>query len=298
MRSCLQEQRRSVDRGTCGPGIQPRKTIAPGRRRCKEKRKATSGAPISRGTPESRAVRDPVHVCRHLAREPGDPKSTQGRCSLGTHREVEGRTPMTNGPGKSDRPTVPEKFPNNAGQPAAEGMEGRGLAKGNLPQQNASRTPSREDALSAMERVRQAASKDKKLRFTALLHHLYNPETLRTAYFSLKKEAAPGVDGETWRHYGEALEDNLQDLSYRLKRGAYRAKPVRRAYIDKNDGRKRPLGVPVLEDKIVQRATVEVLNAIYETDFLDFSYGFRPGRSLHNALDALSTGLLTGASCD
>jgi RNA-directed DNA polymerase len=200
---------------------------------------------------------------------------------------------MTNGPGKSDRPTVPEKSPNNAGQPVAEGMEGRGLAKGNLPQQNASRTPSREDALSAMERVRQAASKDKKLRFTALLHHIYNPETLRKAYSSLKKEAAPGVDGETWRHYGETLEDNLQDLSHRLKRGAYRAKPVRRVYIDKNDGRKRPLGVPVLEDKIVQRATVEVLNAIYETDFLDFSYGFRPGRSQHNALDALYTGLLT-----
>jgi len=172
-------------------------------------------------------------------------------------------------------------------------MEGRGLAKGNLPQQNASRTPSREDALSALERVRQAASKDKKLRFTALLHHIYNPETLRKAYYSLKKEAAPGVDGETWRHYGETLEDNLQDLSHRLKRGAYRAKPVRRAYIDKNDGRERPLGVPVLEDKIVQRTTVEVLNAIYETDFLDFSYGFRPGRSQHNALDALYTGRLT-----
>src|SRR6267378_2730659 len=200
---------------------------------------------------------------------------------------------MTNGPGKSDRPTVPGKSPNNAGQPATEGMEGRGLAKGNLPQQNASRTPSREDALSALERVRQAAKKDKKLRFTALLHHIYDPETLRKAYFSLKKEAAPGVDGETWRHYGETLEDNLQDLSHRLKRGAYRAKPVRRAYIDKNDGRKRPLGVPVLEDKVVQRATVEVLNAIYETDFLDFSYGFRPGRSQHNALDLLYTGLLT-----
>jgi RNA-directed DNA polymerase len=170
---------------------------------------------------------------------------------------------MTNGPGKSDRATVPEKFPNNAGQPAAEGMEGRGLAKGNLPQQNASRTPSREDALSALERVRQAASKDKKLRFTALLHHIYNPETLRQAYFSLKKEAAPGIDGETWRHYGESLEDNLQDLSHRLKRGAYRAKPVRRVYIPKADGRQRPLGVTGLEDKIVQRASVEVLNAIY-----------------------------------
>src|SRR6266851_1856703 len=200
---------------------------------------------------------------------------------------------MTNGPGKSDRPTVPEKSPNNAGQPAAEGMEGRGLAKGNLPQQNASRTPSREDALSALERVRQAASKDKKLRFTALLHHIYNPDTLRRAYFSLKKEASPGVDGETWRHYGETLEDNLQDLSHRLKRGAYRAKPVRRVYIEKADGRQRPLGVPVLEDKLVQRAVVEVLNAIYEQDFAGFSYGFRPGRGPHDALNALTVAIQT-----
>src|SRR3981081_2598779 len=200
---------------------------------------------------------------------------------------------MTNGPGKSDRPNVPEKFPNNAGQPAAGGMEGRGLAKGNLPQQNASRTPSREDASSALERVRQAASKDKKLRFTALLHHIYNLETLRLAYFSLKKEAAAGVDGETWRHYGETLEDNLQDLSHGRRRGASRAKPVRRVYIPKADGRQRPLGVTALEDKIVQRATVEVLNAIYETDFLGFSYGYRPGKSPHHALDALYTALLT-----
>ena len=200
---------------------------------------------------------------------------------------------MMNGPGKSDRPTVPAKSPNNAGQPAAEGVEGRGLAKGNLPQQNASRTPSRADALSALERVRQAAAKDKKLRFTALLHHIYNRNTLRMAYFRLKKEAAPGVDGETWRHYGEELEGNLQDLSAKLKRGAYRAKPVRRVFIPKADGRQRPLGVPALEDKIVQRAAVEVLNAIYETDFLGFSYGFRPGRSQHQALDALYTGLLT-----
>src|SRR5580704_5967131 len=200
---------------------------------------------------------------------------------------------MTNGHGKSDRPVVPEKSPNKVGQPAAEGMEGSGLAKGNLPQQNASRTPSPADALSALERVRQAAGKDKKLRFTALLHHIYNLETLRMAYFRLRKEAAPGVDGETWRHYGEELETNLQDLGARLKRGAYRAKPVRRVYIPKADGRQRPLGVPALEDKIVQRAAVEVLNAIYETDFLGFSYGFRPGRSQHQALDALYTGLMT-----
>src|SRR5215471_8944544 len=200
---------------------------------------------------------------------------------------------MTNGLGKSDSPTVPGKSPNQAGRPAAEGMEEKRLAKGNPPQQNASRTPSRKDAPSELERVRQAARQDKQLRFTALLHHIYNLDVLRMAYFSLKKEAAPGVDGETWRHYGEELETKLQDLTARLKRGAYRAKPVRRVYIPKADGRQRPLGVTALEDKIVQRAAVEVLNAIYETDFLGFSYGFRPGCSQHQALDALYTGLLT-----
>jgi RNA-directed DNA polymerase len=202
---------------------------------------------------------------------------------------------MTNGHGKSDGPVVPTKSSNRAGQsmPVAERAEGRGSTKGNLQQQNASRTPSREDAHSALERVRQAAKKDRKLRFTALLHHVYNLEALRTAYFKLKREAAPGADGETWQHYGERLERNLQDLSGRLKRGAYRAKPVRRVYIPKADGRQRPLGVTALEDKIVQRATVEVMNAIYETDFLGFSYGFRPGRNQHNALDALHVALQT-----
>jgi group II intron reverse transcriptase/maturase len=185
------------------------------------------------------------------------------------------------------------KDPNKAGPPAAEGTEGSGLATGNLRQQNAPRTPSRDGALSALERVRQTARRERKTRFTALLHHIYDIDRLRTAYLALKREAAPGVDGETWRHYGEALEAHLHDLSERLKRGAYRAKPVRRVYISKADGRQRPLGVPALEDKIVQRATVEVLNAIYETDFLGFSYGFRPGRSQHHALDALYVGLLT-----
>ncbi len=200
---------------------------------------------------------------------------------------------MMHGHGKSDRPKVPVKSPNKVGRPAAEEMEGRGLAKGNPSQQNAPRTPSRAGAPSALERVRQAAKADGTMRFTALLHHIYAPEALRAAYLGLKRDASAGVDGETWRHYGETLEGNLQDLSQRLKRGAYRAKPVRRVYIPKADGRQRPLGVTTLEDKIVQRATVEVLNAIYETDFLGFSYGFRPGRSQHNALDALYTGLLT-----
>ena len=200
---------------------------------------------------------------------------------------------MTNEHGKSDRPIVPKNSPNKARRPAAEEREGRGRAKGNPSQQNASRTPCRNDAPSALERVRQAAKQDRKLRFTALLHHIYQLDTLRMAYFALKKEAAPGVDGETWRHYGEELETNLQDLSKRLKRGAYRAKPVRRVYIPKADGRQRPLGVTALEDKLAQRAAVEVLNAIYETDFLGFSYGFRPKRNQHQALDALYAGLLT-----
>jgi len=197
------------------------------------------------------------------------------------------------GRGKSDGPVVPGKLPNKAGKPAAEAVEGRGPAKGNSPERNALRTQSREGAPSALERVRQAAGRERKQRFTALLHHVYDIDRLRTAYLALKRDAAAGVDGETWRHYGEDLEANLQDLALRLKRGAYRAKPVRRAYIPKADGRQRPLGVPTLEDKIVQRAVVEVLNAIYETDFLGFSYGFRQRRSPHQALDALTVGIMT-----
>jgi len=200
---------------------------------------------------------------------------------------------MTHDSRKSDSSVVPAKSPNDANRPAEEAAEGRELAKGNPNQQNAFRTPSRTDAPSALERVRQAARREKKMRFTALLHHVYDIARLRTAFLALKKDAAPGMDGETWRHYEQALETNLQHLSERLKRGAYRAKPVRRVFIPKADGRQRPLGVPVLEDKIVQRATVDVLNAIYETDFLGFSYGFRPGRNQHHALDALYIGLLT-----
>jgi RNA-directed DNA polymerase len=202
---------------------------------------------------------------------------------------------MMNGHGKSDSSVVPQKSPNKAGhEAAAEEVEGRELAKGNPRQQNAPRTRSRSGAHSALERVREVAAQDGKMRFTALLHHIYDLEALRGAYFSLKREAAAGVDGERWRHYGEQLEDNLRALADRVKRGVYRAKPVRRVYIPKADGRQRPLGVTALEDKILQRATVEVLNAIYETDFLEFSYGFRPGRSQHHALDALYVGLLRG----
>src|SRR5215469_3954780 len=198
---------------------------------------------------------------------------------------------MTNEHGKSYKPILPEKSSNKAGTSAAEGAEGRGLAKGNRRQPNAFRTQCRGDVHSALERVREAAKKNKETRFTALFHYVYDSDMLKFAFFRLKKEAAPGVDGETWRNYVENLEANLQDLSHRLQRGAYHAKPVRRTYIPKSDGRQRPLGVTALEDKIVQRAAVEVLNAIYEEDFADFSYGFRPGRSQHNALDQLYLGI-------
>jgi RNA-directed DNA polymerase len=198
-----------------------------------------------------------------------------------------------NGRGKSDSPVVPGKRPNNGGGASspAEAVEERGLAKGNVGQQNRNRTQSRERLQRALDRVRQVAGRDKGEQFTALWHHVYSIDRLREAYFAVKHDSAAGVDGETWEHYGEGLEENLEDLAGRLRRGAYRAKPVRRVYIPKEDGRQRPIGVPTLEDKIVQRATTEVLSAVYETAFLGFSYGFRPGRSQHDALDALAVGI-------
>src|SRR5437867_10534185 len=198
---------------------------------------------------------------------------------------------MMNDRGKSDRSIVPEKLPNKADSHAAEAAEERGRAKGNPPKHDKHWTPSQASLPIGLERVRLAAEQDRKQRFTALLHHIYDVDRLRRAYLEIQRDAAAGIDGETWRHYGERLEDNLRDLSGRLARGAYRARPVRRVYIEKADGRKRPLGVPVLEDKIVQRSVVEVLNAIYEVDFRGFSYGFRPGRSQHQALDAVAYGM-------
>src|SRR6185503_18395849 len=200
---------------------------------------------------------------------------------------------MTNGRRKSDSPIVATKPANKTGAPEAERVEQRGLAKGNPRRQNTSRAQDREVVQSALSRIRQAAVKDKQVKFTSLMHHIYDLSMMREAYYGLKRDAAPGVDGETWRQYGENLENNLADLSVRLRRGAYRAKAVLRRFITKDDGRQRPLGVTALEDKIAQRATVMVLNGIYETDFLGFSYGYRPGKSPHHALDALYTALLT-----
>lgn len=200
------------------------------------------------------------------------------------------------GQGKSDRSIVLENHLNKGGEPytPAEDGEGRERTKENPEQQNEDWTQSQEaTSYNALDRIRQLAKKDRKLRFTALWHHVYNVNHLRVAFFRLKPNAATGVDGETWEQYRENLQSNLEDLSSRLKRGAYRAKPVRRIYIRKEDGRQRPIGIPTLEDKIVQRVTVEVLNYIYETDFKGFSYGFRPGRDAHDALDALAFAIET-----
>jgi RNA-directed DNA polymerase len=196
-----------------------------------------------------------------------------------------------NGSEKSDGSVVPMNRGNEAGRPAEDCEEGRGSAEGNSNQQNAARTQCRNEAApNALERVRQVAVRDRKAKFTALFHHL-TLDRLHQAYRRLKPRAAPGVDGVTWEQYGHDLGENLRDLYDRLRTGAYRAKPSRRAYIPKADGRQRPLGVAALEDKIVQSALVEVLEAIYETDFLGFSYGFRRGRGAHDALDALMVGI-------
>ncbi len=190
---------------------------------------------------------------------------------------------------KSDRPVVPMKPSNKVGSTAPERVEGRGLAKRNVGEQNRPRTQRRTRLPSALPRVRQAARRNKEAKFTALFHHV-TQESLRTSFMALSRDAAPGVDGVTWEQYEQDLEENLEDLHGRLQRGAYRARPSRRTYIPKADGRQRPLGVAALEDKLVQRSVVEVMNAIYEEDFLGFSYGFRPGRSQHQSLDALATG--------
>src|SRR5580704_3316548 len=197
---------------------------------------------------------------------------------------------MMHGREKSDPAIVAKKPANNAGQPAAERVERRAGTEGNAGQQSTRRAQDRESVSQALERVRQAAQQRRKERFTALFHHL-NSAMLRTAFFALKRDAAAGVDGVTWQDYEADLDRRIEDLSDRVHREAYRAQPSRRRYIPKLDGRQRPLAIAALEDKIVQRAVVMVLNAIYEEDFLGLSYGFRPGRSQHDALDALVTGI-------
>ena len=205
---------------------------------------------------------------------------------------------MMHEPEKSDAVVVAEKLANKAARSAAEPAEPRACpwleqgtaTKGNAGQQSTCRGQDRVSVSQALERVRQVARQRKKERFTALLHHV-DPAMLRTAFYALKRDAAPGVDGTTWETYEQGLDQRIEDLHARVKCGAYRALPSRRRYIPKEDGSKRPLAVAALDDKIVQRAVSAVLNVIYEEDFLGFSYGFRPGRSQHDALDALIVGI-------
>jgi group II intron reverse transcriptase/maturase len=193
--------------------------------------------------------------------------------------------------GESHGRVVPAKCPNKDGKPSAEGAEGRRPTKENTEQTTASQMQSWGNALSGLGRVREAAGKDKRLRFTALLHHVTAP-LLLDSFYALKREAAPGVDGMTWKEYETDLDKRLEGLHSCVHRGTYRAQPSKRAYIPKADGRQRPLGIAALEDKIVQHAVGTVLKQIYEEDFLGFSYGFRPERSQHNALDALWMGIM------
>ena len=181
-----------------------------------------------------------------------------------------------NGGRESHNGVVPAKRSNESQGGPKEIVEGRPLTKENAEEPNPYRTPSRESGPSGLDRVRQAAEGDKKLRFTALLHDV-NIDLLRRSYYGLKRHAAAGVDGVKWQEYGDGLEERLTDLHGRIHRGAYRAQPSRRVWIDKDDGRKRPLGIAALEDKIVQSAVVQVLNPIWEEDFPDFSYGVPAG---------------------
>jgi retron-type reverse transcriptase len=204
--------------------------------------------------------------------------------------KAESRTPDVYALEESERAVLPMKPPNNEAQALAEVAEGRARTKENTSQ---SHTPPAQDGRGVSQGlagVRKAAKERKQERFTTLLHHL-TVDLLRESYYALKRNAAPGVDGVRWQEYEEGLEDRLIDLKDRIHRGAYRAQPSRRVYIPKADGRERPLGIAALEDKIVQQAVVIILNEIYEVDFRGFSYGFRPGRGPHQALDALNVGI-------
>jgi len=217
----------------------------------------------------------------------GAPRSFQDR---GRSGKAPSRTSDMHALEESDRTIVPMNQPNKEDSSSAEVGEGRVRTKENIAQSNTSPTQSGERVSQGLRGVREAAKARKQERFTALLHHL-SVGLLRDSYYALKRQAAPGVDGVTWKEYEDGLEGRISDLHSRVHRGAYRAQPSRRVYIPKADGRQRPLGIAALEDKIVQQAVVTILNQIYEVDFKGFSYGFRPGRSPHQALDALTVGI-------
>src|SRR6266446_6659361 len=225
----------------------------------------------------------------HENRETSEtPAAQPGRRSAGEGPSHKARAYVSE---ESHNGIVPMNHSNKDGKLSAESGEGRPLIKENARQSNTYPTQSGKGVSQGLAGVRKAARENKGMKFTALLHHL-TVDLLRESFYSLKRKAAPGVDGVTWQEYEDGLEDRLTDLQGRVHRGAYRATPSRRVYIEKADGRQRPLAVPAIEDKLVQHAVVTILSQIYEEDFLGFSYGFRPGRSQHQALDALSYALL------
>jgi RNA-directed DNA polymerase len=225
-----------------------------------------------------------MHENREISSTPWS--DDQGRSAKATNQTAD-----THVLEKSDCAVVPVNQPNKEGQlPSAEVGEGRAQTKENIAQSHMHPTQSGKRMSQGLDGVRKVAKERKQERFSALLHHL-SVELLRDSFFALQRKASPGIDGVTWAEYETGLEDRLVDLHSRVHRGAYRAKPSRRVFIPKADGRRRPLGIAALEDKIIQQAVVTILNQIYEVDFKGFSYGFRPGRSPHQALDALTVGI-------
>ena len=238
----------------------------------------------------SPARSETLHTPGSFLRRSWEISAESGATTLGGSGKAKGQTPGQPSVEKSDVLVLPGK-PSNKGDQPAEMVEGRSAAKGNAEQVPASRTQSRTSCASTgLESVRQAARRNRRLRFTALMHHI-TPQLLVDSFYSLQRNAAAGVDGVTWREYEKILPQRVAELHRLIYAGAYRATPSRRVYIPKAEGRQRPLGIASIEDKIVQQAVVTVLSAIYEVDFLGFSYGFRPGRGQHNALDALTAGI-------
>lgn len=281
--------------------MEPRNGLFPGADAVRKSEGNTDGR-VNRECPAD-PVRSETLACADAScAGTGRSRASVGGALTGVGRPASGRQvpkPMMNDREKSHSAIVAAKPTNNAAvskTAAAEPVEPRAGTKRNTGEQSTHRTLSRARATQALSRVRQAARQRKKERFTSLLHHI-SVNLLRESFLALKRDAAPGADGVTWKAYAADLECNLVDLHARVHRGAYRAQPSRRTYIPKADGKQRPLAVAALEDKIVQRATVAVLNSIYEEDFLGFSYGFRPARGQHDALDALAVGITSKKVC-
>lgn len=276
------------------PGIEPRKLLKPsdadplvieGRPHGKGRLGEPSTGPAGS---ETRSMQGRHSSGRRDTRE-------ASCCQAGSRGELQGDTAATNATRESDDCVVPEKGANKIAADAevAESLEERQSAKRNPQRQSTSRTQDRATVEQALERIREAVRRDRRKRLTTLWHHVYSEATLREAYRKLNPKSSPGVDGQTWQEYGDGLDERISELSARLKRMGHRPQAVLRRYIAKENGKQRPIGMPVLEDKIVERALVMVLEVVYEEEFENFSYGFRPGRSPHKALDALYMGVIS-----